>query len=286
MKKNIKKISAIILGMSLLLGMMGEIKAEGIMNSEEVVVDNYLQALRDGNVMYAYSMMVDERVEINEEVEKDNISPKEREYVSYIQSGDYFGELYWNNPISDYEVIGIKGNKVIANLIFSDGTTNEVPFCVENGKVIISLEDIDGESENLNATTDLEAINGVADIAPQYNPIETLVDTYSFSYLMTTIYGNNTFNLSSDNVKIYLYQNKDAASSSSAELPRVQYSIVSHYWYGDDVWADYNGVNGAGNFTIILKGKSSSASNVVIRITSLSGAYPRTAGHGRVYQVL
>ena len=66
---------------------------------------------------------------------------------------------------------------------------------------------------------------------------------------------------------------------------QVVYAIVNKHWYGDDLWGQSGVVNLNGNFNISITGNSSNASGVQIRITNKTGAYPRSAGNGKVYQI-
>lgn len=227
------------------------------------VVSMFLDKLISRQYEDAYALVVDDRFAYCSE-----------------DSLNAFISLYSKDEILDYKLVKVSMDCVATKIKFSSGEEHLIPFYVEKGKVHISLDDVkDMVISSPILTTGYKSI-----AHPFYNPLETLVDSYSFSYLYGIIYGIDSFNLSSSEVRIRGTQYSDPASGPST-YASVEYAIVKSRWYGDDVWASSCVYNLSGDFVLNLSGNSSSASGVQVRIANLTEVYPRSAGSGSIYQV-
>lgn len=250
-------------------------------------LDDFLSNLQKGNTEKAFCAMDDTRHVLNENVSFSNLTAPEKAYISRIENGQAFKDMYDKDPIKDYKILEETSNGVIlTHLYFKDGSEAIVPFRVEsNGssfKVLITTDDIEslGYEQLKNVTS--ESANPVPTSSNKDDPL----DDYSFSYLYGTIYGQDTFSVSKNAIRIDGYQANDMLESGWLSEAEVIYSVIKERWYGDDVWASTtNAIVKNGTFSITIIGKSSSASDLKIRIENQTGSNPRSKGYGELYSV-
>lgn len=249
-------------------------------------LDAYLSNLKAGNVSTAYASTNNARQTLNEEISLTTLSAEEQDYVEYVESGDRFADLYAEEPIIDYTVLGEAENNIVtAELIFENGSEAIVPFrVVPSGntyEVVYSLDDID-DLGYVETKAPTQTDNGDVDLLAT----GTWKDDYEFTYLYGTIYGLDTFSVSKNAIRIDGYQANYMLSSGWTSKAEVIYAVVVEHWYGDDVWATTNNsIVKNGSFSITIVGESSSKSNLKIRISNQTGANPRSEGNGSLYSV-
>lgn len=285
-----KKILALALAIMMILASMAisvsATTASAPKSEAALFLDDYLNNLKTGSISKAYKNTYNARQTLNEDISIAKLSTEEKEYVEYVESGDRFADLYAEEPIVDYTILGeTKNNIITAELIFENGSEAIVPFNVipsgDSYKVIYSLEDID----------DLGYIETKAPTQNNNGDIELLAsgtwkDDYEFTYLYGTIYGLDTFSVSKNAIIIDGYQANYMLSSGWTSKAEVIYAVVVEHWYGDDVWATTgNAIVKNGSFEVKIIGESSSKSNLKIRISNQTGANPRSEGNGTLYSV-
>lgn len=247
-------------------------------------LDNFLSNLKNGNIDEAFEVIEDERIQLNDNVDVMTLSEEEMAQVQYVASVDRFQDAYEEEYIVSYDSLTELDNNIItADIVFSDGSEATVPFLVleKAGDYIIKFttDDIseNGYVENKEATEDN------ATITPRATYWK---DDYEFWYLYGTIYGQDTFSVSQNGIRIDGYQENDAIETGWQSPAEVIYAIVEEHWYGDYVWATTsNAIVKNGSFSVTLVGKNSSQDNLKIRISNQTGAYPRSAGNGSIYSV-
>ena len=247
-------------------------------------LDNFLSDLKNGNIDEAFEVIEDERIQLNENVDVMTLSEEEMDQVEYIESVDHFQDSYEEEAIVEYSSLTEQGNNIItAEIVFSDGSEATVPFLVveQDGGYVVKFT-TDDLSENGYIETQEEE-----ESAPTINPRAAVwKDDYEFWYLYGTIYGLQTFSVSQNGIRIDGYQENDAIETGWQSPAEVIYAIVEEHWYGDYVWATTsNAIVKNGSFSVTLVGKNSSQSNLKIRISNQTGAYPRSAGYGDIYSV-
>lgn len=259
-----------------------------IKNEASLFLDEFLCNLKDGNIQKAYNTMNDERLQLKDTIELSQLTEAEKAYIEYVESGNRLKDLYSKDAISEYEILGpISKDIISARIKFENGAEAIVPFCVQK----------DGDSYVINITEkDIESygykeIRASSSSAPlESKPLATSVgilkDEYEFSYLYGTIYGIDSFSVSRNAITIDGYQANDALESGWESKAEVIYAVVVEHWYGDYVWATTtNAIVKNGSFSVTIVGKDSSHSDLRIRISNQTGAYPRSKGDGKLYSV-
>lgn len=260
-----------------------------IKNEASLFLDEFLCNLKDGKIQEAYNAMNDERLQLNDTTVKlSQLTEAEKAYVEYVESGNRFKDLYSKDAIAEYEILGSISKDIIsAKIKFENGAEAIVPFCVQkNGdSYVINITEKDIESYGYeeirvsSSSTPLES-------KPLVTSAGILKDEYEFSYLFGTIYGIDSFSVSRNAITIDGYQANDALESGWESKAEVIYAVVVEHWYGDYVWATTtNAIVKNGSFSVTIVGKDSSHSDLRIRISNQTGAYPRSKGDGKLYSV-
>ena len=215
MYKKFQNAYSLILAICFLLLLL-PCKTYGETVAPSYVVDSFLFNLQNQLFSDAYSQIYDERTNIN------SMSP-----IDYDKSGlKSFISLYAKNPIQNYQILYSNNDTIFTEIHFVSGDICVIPFKVVlyNGtyKIYITSDDA-----NITKIYD-SAMTPILTVSKNLysNPVETLLDTYSFSYLFGNIYGLHSFNLTNNTVKINGYQRVDDASASCYDTPTVCYSIV------------------------------------------------------------
>ncbi len=250
-------------------------------------LDEFLGNLKSGDLDSAYSVMNDGRMSINENIDLSTITAQEREYIDYVENGVKFEEQYSEEAIVAYEILNLCPNNVItAKLEFNNGGEAIVPFCVEKGSdgFEVCITDQDIEELGYREIKTVESEKKLSKL--QSRATREWKDDYEFSWLYGTIYGLDTFSVSRNGIEIDGYQANDMLSAGWETPAEVIYSVVVEHWYGDYVWATTtNAIKKNGYFDVTLVGKNSSQSDLKIRISNQTGAYPRSAGNGTLYSI-
>lgn len=250
-------------------------------------LDEYLGNLKSGDLDSAYSVMNDGRMSIIEDIDMSAITVQEREYIDYVENGAKFQEQYNEEAIVAYEILDVYScNVITAKLEFNNGGEAVVPFCVEKSADGFEICITDQDIEDLGYREIKVAENKEESPKLQSKASRVWKDDYEFSWLYGTIYGLDTFSVSQNGIEIDGYQANDMLSSGWETPAEVIYSVVVEHWYGDYVWATTtNAIKKNGYFDVTLVGKNSSQSDLKIRISNQTGAYPRSAGNGTLYSI-
>lgn len=212
------------------------------------------------------------------------LSSEEMKQIEYTKSINRFRDYYESECIVNYSSLNEIGNNIItADIVFNDGSEATVPFFVlpkDDAFIIKFTTDDLSENGYIETKATVEKSSKISDRPSVWK------DDYEFWYLYGTIYGVDTFSVNQNGIMINGYQENDALETGWEDPANVIYAIVEEHWYGDYVWASSpTAIVKNGSFTVAMAGKNSSQSNLKIRISNQTGAYPRSAGHGSIYSI-
>ncbi|MDE7137015.1 MAG: hypothetical protein K2O29_00945 [Ruminococcus sp.] len=257
-------------------------------NESVIFLDEFLCNLKNGDINQAFCVMNDERSSLREDIDISTLTSEQKATVEYVESGNAFADEYVKEAIKDYEILNVVSDGVITvALDFQDGSEAIVPFCVEKGTSGYTIHITDVDIDNLGYKSVKTVENSVKDNQNQLpRAYGDWKDDYTFDYLYSTIYGQDTFSVNQKAILIEGYQANYMLESGWQKEAEVIYSVVVKHWYGDSVWATTsNAIKKNGSFSITIVGDNSSESDLRIRISNQTGTDPRSKGYGSLYSV-
>lgn len=262
-KLKLKKLSLLMVGLLFLA--ISPIKANALTeNDEHILVNQYLTALKNKDVVVASHLSNDAR-----------INDKTRYQIWLQETLEDPNQQISDFSILDKDIESDNYSIVYAKVEFLNGDVVEVPFRVQDGLVYIDQMD------------NLPKIKTGVEI-PYSEPVPNAQVTYwdvtlSSNTFFTDDYAyTSAFTYNSNSVILNFRQWSNAAASSYA---RVEYAVVKDGLFSDTVYASKNvaGDNSSSAKQITLSlGTGQTFNGLKIRITNLSTSN-ETYSYGEAY---
>ncbi|MBD7916325.1 hypothetical protein H9660_14350 [Clostridium sp. Sa3CUN1] len=262
-KQNLKKLSLLIVGLLFLT--IAPIKVNAAtQNDEQILVTQYLTALKNKDVVLASKLSSDAR--INDEAQyqiwlEEMLQDPNQQIVNFT--------------ILDKDIKLENYSTIYAKVEFLNGDVVEVPFRVQNGIVYIDKMD------------NLPKIKTGIEI-PYSEPVpETQVTSWNITLSSSSLVASDThytssFTFNSNSVSLNFRQWADLAAPVTAKF---EYAVVKKGVFSDTVYASktVSGDNSSSAKQITLSlGTGQTFNNLKIRIDNLNNKYT-AYGYGEAY---